>query len=221
MASATVIALAVVVAVLAILLIVALVMWVRYRRRSDPDRKEREKLSFAERMTGCRNKRTDYPYNYQKLPNEKRHQTFKGEDGCLYAAQWSGPGTQVLPKLDEWWARHNGDVERIIDESNFANPVDRVAMRHDLEYLLAGDEEDPQKSYDMVRRADEAFIETLAKMRDDDKFNVFVPLNALRAKVGLEKRGMKQYKGSEAFENDEQRQKAKILAAELARVLQN
>ena len=220
---AAVITLAVIVGVLVILAIVAIVMWVRYKRRSRAAREELEKgeqeeISFAERVLGCTNKETGYPWNYRKLKNERLHQTFVGEDNCLYGAQWSGPGTQVLPKMDAWWARHNGNVDEMIDARNFVHPVDRIAMRHDLEYLLAGDEPDEAKRYQMVRDADLAFIESVGRLPDDG-LNKSIPLNAMRAKVGAERRGLKQYSGKEDFERVEQKSRAQMLVKALASIL--
>lgn len=163
-------------------------------------------------VAGCKNKRTDPPFDYKKKPNEWKHQTFL-IDGCSYSAAWSGPGTIVLPKIAELWAKYNGNVSEIIKSSNFVSPIDRQAMAHDLRYLLAGDEPDKDKSYQMIRDADEKFIKRLEKFKSDK--NTLIPLNAMKAKVLFEKAGGKQYSGNEPIKTEEQRQQAKQLLAAL------
>ena len=174
-------------------------------------------VKSIEKVTGCKNKRTDEPFNYKKLPNESKHQTFKSKDGCLYSAKWSGPGTRVLPKIAALYAKHNGNISAMIKSSDFVNPIDRVAMLHDINYLIAGDEEDTDKKNALIREADLHFIRKLTPMLKSDKFNVFIPLNAMKAKVVFEKAGGKVYSGDEPFTSDEQRTRAKALQSALRR----
>jgi len=172
-------------------------------------------VAGVEKATGCKDKKTHDPYNYVKKPNESKHQTFKAKDGCLYSAKWSGPGTMVLPKIAELYSKH-GSVSEMIKSSMFSNPIDRQAMAHDIAYLLAGDEEDKDKKYQMIRTADERFVKRLSKIKDD-KFNTTIPLNAMKAKILFEKAGGKQYSGEEPIKSQEQRDRAKALLSALQR----
>jgi hypothetical protein len=163
-----------------------------------------------EKLTGCKDKKTEFPYNYKKLPNEGKHQTFKSEDGCLYSAQWSGPGTRVVPKITALWKKYNGDIRAMTDRKTFAHPVDRQAMAHDLAYLIAGVEQDKDKKYQMIRTADERFIRRLKNIKG---INSTIPLNAMRAKVLFEKAGGKQYSGEEKSTDEDIDRAKKLLAA--------
>ena len=169
----------------------------------------------VEKAAGCKNKKKGMPWDYKKLPNESKHQSFM-VDGCVYSAYWSGPGTQVLPKIEYLYNKHNGDFSKAVKSDQFVHPVDRQAAAHDIRYLLAGDESDKDKKYQMIRSADEKFISRLKKMKSEA--NVLVPLRAMQAKVLFEKAGGKQYSGSEPFKNDEQRKRAKSLLAALEQV---
>lgn len=170
-----------------------------------------------ETAAGCKNKRTDGPYGYKKKPNESKHQTFVDKDGCLYSAAWSGAGTMVLPKIAELWAKHNGNVSEMVKSSMFVNPIDRVAMLHDLSYLLAGDAPDKETKNRLIREADEHFIKRLSAIKND-KINVTIPLNAMKAKILLEKSGGPVYAGNEPIKSEEQRTRAKQLIAALKQV---
>lgn len=112
--------------------------------------------------------------------------------------------------------KHNGDFSKAVKSDQFVHPVDRQAAAHDIRYLLAGDEPDKDKKYQMIRAADEKFISRLKKMKQDG--NVLLPLKAMQAKVLFEKAGGKQYSGVEPFKNDEQRRRANALLAALEQV---
>lgn len=43
----------------------------------------------VETVAGCKNKKKGMPWDYKKLPNESKHQSFL-IDGCVYSAYWSG-----------------------------------------------------------------------------------------------------------------------------------
>jgi len=122
----------------------------------------------------------------------------------------------VLPKIAELYAKHNGNVSEMIKSSMFSNPIDRQAMAHDIAYLLAGDEEDKDKKFQMIRVADERFVRRLSKIKND-KFNTTIPLNAMKAKILFEKAGGKQYSGNEPIKSEEQRTRSKALLSALQR----
>lgn len=155
-------------------------------------RKAVEKV--GDKALGCKDKNPKWDYN--PPANESKHQIFK-QGSCLYNAKWSGPGDIVLPKLTKLLKEANNDVSKVISKSEFANPVDRVAMLHDIAYTMAGFEEDKDKQNKLINDADLHFINRLEKLLPNDKLNVTIPLNAMKAKVVLQNKTGKYYGANE------------------------
>ena len=104
------------------------------------------------------------------LPGEK-HQAIYLDDGTYNPAEYSGPGTRL-------------DI-RIPRNDPGLSYIDRVAKRHDLEYLFSKNEND-------VKLADEHMIEKLNEARSknlDSNFNIN-QAELIRAKYYLNRAGV-------------------------------
>lgn len=87
-------------------------------------------------------------------------------------ANYAGPGTNIVARLQR------GDLP--------VSETDRVAMAHDIRYGLA-------RNYEQVRVADEKMLRALdnvERTKRDTKFNTRAAAAIIKAKMGLENRGL-------------------------------
>ena len=121
-----------------------------------------------------------------KFPGEKHvplvPESFRQKKGLLNKAKnirnavtranYAGPGTNIGKRLQR------GDLP--------VSETDRVAMAHDIRYGLA-------RNYDQVRVADRKMIKALSRVQKekrDSKFNTRAAAAVIKAKMGLENRGL-------------------------------
>ena len=118
-----------------------------------------------------------------KAKSGEKHQPIILPNGAMTVAKFSGPSTQFIRRIKEE-LKKAGSVEKI----RGVTPVDTVAIRHDAQYALAGNEPDPKKRVAMIRAAD---VEMVKRIKDivkrglDNKKNTTGGL-VIAAKVGLE-----------------------------------
>ena len=96
-----------------------------------------------------------------KLPNKK-----------YGVANWMGPGTQVVKRLER------KDPPR--------TAADLVAERHDIDYALAKGEKTKEDQLKKVREADKRMVKSLKKIEKegaDDPKNIFIGMRFVQAKI--------------------------------------
>lgn len=129
---------------------------------------------------------TGFGPSTSKYPGEKHAflvpESFRQKKGLLKKvknlknvatrANYAGPGTNIVARLQR------GDLP--------VSETDRVAMAHDIRYGLA-------RNYDQVRVADEKMLKALdnvERAKRDTKFNTRAAGAIIKAKMGLENRGL-------------------------------
>ncbi len=99
----------------------------------------------------------------------EHHQLLKLPKGGWGRANYSGPGTNLKKRLKPPQAQPRSHV-------------DRIAMKHDVDYLTARTEQD-------IRRADQRMLRNLERSHDS-KFNVIPAKMGIASKVKLEDAGL-------------------------------
>lgn len=156
-------------------------------------------------------------WDYQPKPGEN-HQLFQGPDGLFYRARFSGPGTQVQAGQKDLYRKYGRSVRKAISPKNFASEVDRIAAKHDTDYLLAAGD------YKKVQKADANMIKSLEKLQASGKeanpnVNIKAPLLAIKAKYNAEKVSGKlidKFVGKEDFVDDKSKKLAERFQQRLA-----
>lgn len=110
------------------------------------------------------------------FPGEK-HAILKLPNGKYGVANWLGPGTQVVKRLE----RKNPpgpDAPRTVS--------DLIAERHDIDYSLAKEEKTKELQLKKVREADKRMVQSLKKIKKagiDDPKNIFIGMRFIQAKI--------------------------------------
>jgi len=115
------------------------------------------------------------------LYSGEKHMILKLPNGKSGVANYMGPGTQVIKRLER------GDPGR--------TPADMVAKRHDIDFTLAQQAPNKKIQMQLARAADNRMINSLKKIQKGahggDAFrNVQAGLRGIEAKVALENRGL-------------------------------
>ena len=111
----------------------------------------------------------------------EKHMILKLPNGRSGMANYMGPGTQVIKRLER------GDPGR--------TPADMVAKRHDIDFTLAQQAPNKTVQIQLARAADNRMINSLKKINNGahggDAFrNIQAGLRGIEAKVALENRGL-------------------------------
>jgi hypothetical protein len=131
--------------------------------------------------------------NTLALPDENKgefHLALLMPDGEFKKAQFAGPGTDIVNRLD----------------LNGLTLIDQISKEHDLAYALTSKIKDKKERLKQVRIADDKMIERLNKAKDkklDNKANIFVAKSVIQGKKLLEtgKIGKKLKEKMEAISN--------------------
>lgn len=111
----------------------------------------------------------------------ERHMILKLKNGKNGVANWMGPGTEVLKRLNR------GDTGR--------TPSDMVAMRHDTDFTISQMAPDKKTQLKLGREADHRMINSLKKIQKgahggDANRNIQAGMRLIQAKVKLEDAGL-------------------------------
>tara|TARA_R110000772_G_scaffold53495_1_gene122399 strand:+ start:7543 stop:8910 length:1368 start_codon:yes stop_codon:yes gene_type:complete len=111
----------------------------------------------------------------------EKHMVLKLKNGKSGMANYMGPGTQVLKRLER------GDPGR--------TPADMVAKRHDVDFTLAQTAPNKQEQLKMARTADNRMVKSLKEIQKGkhggDAFrNIQAGMRGIEAKMALENRGL-------------------------------
>lgn len=114
------------------------------------------------------------------FPGE-RHAILQLPNGLPGVANFVGPGTQVIKRLER------GDQGR--------TPTDMVAKRHDIDFTLAQSAPDKKTQLELTRKADQRMISSLKKIQKgahggDRIINVQPALRGIQSKIALEDAGL-------------------------------
>lgn len=112
------------------------------------------------------------------FPGEK-HAILELANGKNGVANYMGPGTRVIERV------RRGDPGR--------TAADKVAMRHDIDYVMAADSGSKSAQLDKVREADNRMISSLQKIQEnkgDANRNIQMGLRLIQAKKLGEDTGM-------------------------------
>ena len=109
----------------------------------------------------------------------ERHAILQLPNGRYGVANYMGPGTQVIKRLQR------GDPPRTLS--------DKTAMRHDIDYALAAGMKNKDLQNKAIREADKrmvANLDRIAKMNGDAKKNIFQGKRLIQGKMAAEDVGL-------------------------------
>ena len=117
----------------------------------------------------------NHPASHSLKDGEKHSVFYDSKTKTLAGARFSGPGSKTLDNLRELIKKSGGRSEALNDK-NFVDDTDKVALAHDLRYYLFS------KDKNKIRDADNKFLNKLTENIKTDKSSLF---NAGPAYLGV------------------------------------
>lgn len=132
-------------------------------------------------FTSLINKLPSSDDNARPMFSGEKHMVLKLPNGKSGMANYMGPGTQVIKRLER------GDTGR--------TPADMVAKRHDIDFTLAQQAPNKTVQIQLARAADNRMIKSLKDIQKgahggDAFINVQAGLRGIEAKIALENKGL-------------------------------
>lgn len=132
-------------------------------------------------------------WDTEVFPREKFHAIFKSRNNSgYYNAQFMGPGTELIKRVEALWAKHGGDLDKITDPDNFVNFADYISFLHDINYTLALTKPiETQRK--LIREADLHMRKQLQKEKAKGNFEAKIADKFINLKIKFENLGGKMY----------------------------